>query len=168
MQLVVFFWHIFAQSGSYFQFFSRDENVSTKSSSRVLLLRFVSPRDPMKSTEESFSSEKCLRGANVFSVSVRHISLPGPGARKCSDILQHSSQLSVLSLSLCSVAAMYRAWTGCWAGHRRYRALSLVTLPSQYHTTNNTPLHHKILDGKRENSPSPKYRTDTGQELTTG
>ena len=49
----------------------------------------------MKSTEESFSSEKCLRGANVFSVSVRHISLPGPGARKCSDILQHSSQLSV-------------------------------------------------------------------------
>ena len=29
---------------------------------------------------------------------------------------------SVLSPSLCSVAAMYRAWTGSWAGHRRYRA----------------------------------------------
>ena len=98
MHLVLFFWHFFAQCCSYFRFFSRDENISTKSSSHALLLRFVSPRDPMKSTEESFSSEKCLRGANVFSVSVRHISLPGPGARKCSDILQHSSQLSVLSV----------------------------------------------------------------------
>ena len=39
-----FFWHIFAQSGSYFPFFSRDVNVSTKSSSRALFLRFVSPR----------------------------------------------------------------------------------------------------------------------------
>ena len=67
----------------YFSFFSIVVNASTKSSSCVaLLLRFVSPRDSRDEkyggTEESFSSEKCLRGANVFSVSVRHISLPGP------------------------------------------------------------------------------------------
>ena len=67
----------------YFSLFSIAINASTKSSSCVaLLLRFVSPRDSRDEkyggTEESFSSEKCLRGANVFSVSVRHISLPGP------------------------------------------------------------------------------------------
>ena len=123
MHLVLFFWHFFAQCCSYFRFFSRDENISTKSSSHALLLRFVSPRDPMKSTEESFSSEKCLRGANVFSVSVRHISLPGPGARKCSDILQHSSQC-YLSLSAqwprcikpgpgAGPATADRAWSHC-------------------------------------------------------
>ena len=53
----------------------------------------------MKSTEaeeSDDSSEKWLRGANVFSVSAGHISLR---ARKCSDILLALGVLSPLSLS---------------------------------------------------------------------
>ena len=99
----------------------------------------------MKSTEaeeSDDSSEKWLRGANVFSVSAGHISLR---ARKCSDILL---ALGVLSpLSLLATRSGTRPWTGSWAGAGRYSGgnTDLVTLqPAQYHTTNNTPLHHKI------------------------
>ena len=101
------------------------------------------------------------RGKCVLCVGETHFS-PGPGARKCSDIL-----LTPVLSPLCSLCPMCRVWTGVRAGQRRYRALVTLCPGSQYHTTNNTPLHHKILDGKRENSPSPKYRTDTGQALTT-
>ena len=80
--------------------------------------------------------------------------LSGP---RSSQVFWYLQQLSVISslLSGRDVSSLDRA-----LGRRAW---------SPYHTTNNTPLHHKICDGKRENSPSPKYRTpDTDRELTTG
>ena len=78
--------------------------------------------------------------------------LSGP---RSSQVFWYLQQLSVISslLSGRDESSLDRALgRGAW---------------SPYHTTNNTPLHHKICDGKRENSPSPKYRTDTDRELTT-
>ena len=99
----------------------------------------------MKSTEESFSSEKCLRGANVFSVSVRHISLSGP---RSSQVFWYLQQLSVISSLLSGRDGA--AWTGRWAaepGHHIIQPTTLLCITK--YVTEREKIHRRLNIGHR-------------------